>query len=124
MYKPETSQLFIGCSMYAPLKTLPSQCLLPVKLPEDCVYTPSWTLGKMELIPPVTNVNLLAKDRLVHLGEPFGDEHNFIDACYMFTLLLYIFIIFINCLLFDRLILLTVYIPITVTLFETCGLIQ
>lgn len=72
MYKPETSQLFIGCSMYAPLKTLPSQCLLPIKLPEDCVYTPSWTLGKMELMPPVTNVNLLAKDRLVQSVEPFG----------------------------------------------------
>lgn len=68
MYKPETCQLLIGCSMYAPLKTLPSQCLLPIKLPEDCVYTPSWTLGKMELIPPVTNVNLLTKDRLVHLA--------------------------------------------------------
>lgn len=65
MYKPETSQLFTGCSMYAPLKTLPSQCLVPIKLPEDRVYTPSWTLGKMELIPPVTNVNLLAKDRWV-----------------------------------------------------------
>lgn len=65
VYKPETSQVFTGCSMYAPLKMLPSQCLVPIKLPEDCVYTPSWTLGKMELIPPVTNVNLLAKDRWV-----------------------------------------------------------
>lgn len=63
VYKAETSQMFVGCSMYAPLKTLPSQCLLPIKLPEECVYTPSWSLGKMELIPPVTNVNLLAKDR-------------------------------------------------------------
>lgn len=67
VYKPEISQLFVGCSMYAPLKTLPSQCLLPIKLPEECVYTPSWSLGKMELIPPVTNVNLLAKDKLVHI---------------------------------------------------------
>lgn len=65
VYKPETCQVLIGCSMYAPLKMLPSQCLLPIKLPEDCVYTPSWTMGKMELIPPVTNVNLLTKDRLV-----------------------------------------------------------
>lgn len=67
VYKPETSQLSVGCSMYAPLKTLPSQCLLPIKMPEECVYTPSWSLGKMELIPPVTNVNLLAKDKLVHI---------------------------------------------------------
>lgn len=63
VYKPETCQPLIGCSMYAPLKTLPSQCLLPIKLPDDCVYTPSWTLGKMEMIPPATNVNLLTKDR-------------------------------------------------------------
>lgn len=67
MYKAESSQLFVGCSMYAPLKTLPSQCLLPVKLPEECAYAPSWSLGKMELIPPVTNGNLLAKDKLVHI---------------------------------------------------------
>lgn len=63
VYKPETCQSIIGCSMYAPLKTLPSQCLLPVKLPEDCVYTPSWTMGKMELMPPVSTVSLLTKDR-------------------------------------------------------------
>lgn len=63
VYKTETCQSMIGCSMYAPLKTLPSQCLLPVKLPEDCVYTPSWTLGKMELMPPVSTVSLLPKDR-------------------------------------------------------------
>ncbi|KAJ4935384.1 hypothetical protein JOQ06_016920 [Pogonophryne albipinna] len=70
VYKPETCQLLIGCSMYAPLKMLPSQCLLPIKLPEDCVYTPSWTMGKMELIPPVTNVNLLTKDSNVPSVEP------------------------------------------------------
>lgn len=74
VYKPETSQLFTGCSMYAPLKTLPSQCLVPIKLSEDCVYTPSWTLGKMELIPPVTNVNLLAKDRWVRSEKAGQDQ--------------------------------------------------
>lgn len=63
VYKPEMCQSFIGCSMYAPLKTLPSQCLLPVKLPEDCVYTASWTMGKIDLIPPVSNTSLLTKDR-------------------------------------------------------------
>lgn len=53
MYKPETYQSFIGCSMYAPLKTLPSQCLLPIKLPEHkCVYMRSWTMGKLEVMPP------------------------------------------------------------------------
>lgn len=63
MYKLEMCQPLTGCSMYAPLKTLPSQCLLPIKLPEDCVYTASWTLGKMEMIPQVPNVSLLTKDR-------------------------------------------------------------
>lgn len=63
VYKPETCQSIIGCSMYAPLKTLPSQCLSPIKLPENCMYTLSWTMGKMELIPPVSSVSLLTKDR-------------------------------------------------------------
>jgi len=36
---------------------------MPIKLPEECVYTPGWTLGKMELIPPVQSMNLLTKDR-------------------------------------------------------------
>jgi mediator of RNA polymerase II transcription subunit 13 len=37
--------------MFAPLKTLPSQCLPPIKLPEECVYRQSWTVGKLELLP-------------------------------------------------------------------------
>lgn len=32
--------------MFAPLKTLPSQCLPPIKIPEDCIYRPSWTMGR------------------------------------------------------------------------------
>lgn len=48
--------------MFAPLKTLPSQCMMPIKLPEDCVYTPSWNMGKLELIPPVPTMGLLTKD--------------------------------------------------------------
>ena len=46
MFKPELCQAFVGCSMFAPLKTLPSQCLPPVKIPEDCIYRPSWTMGR------------------------------------------------------------------------------
>uniref|UniRef100_A0A4W4EHY3 Mediator of RNA polymerase II transcription subunit 13 n=1 Tax=Electrophorus electricus TaxID=8005 RepID=A0A4W4EHY3_ELEEL len=34
----------LGCSMFAPLRTLPSQCLLPLKIPEQCYYRPSWVL--------------------------------------------------------------------------------
>lgn len=37
--------------MFAPLKTLPSQCLPPIKLPEECIYRQSWTVGKLELLP-------------------------------------------------------------------------
>ena len=62
VYKPEACPALVGCTMYAPLKTLPSQCLMPIKLPEECLYTPSWTLGKMELIPPVQSMGLLTKD--------------------------------------------------------------
>lgn len=38
--------------MFAPLKTLPSQCLPPIKLPEECIYRQSWTVGKLDLLPP------------------------------------------------------------------------
>lgn len=58
MYKPELCQAFVGCSMFAPLKTLPSQCLTPIKLPEECVYRPSWTMGRE--MPVVT---FISKDR-------------------------------------------------------------
>uniref|UniRef100_A0A671RSB7 Mediator of RNA polymerase II transcription subunit 13 n=1 Tax=Sinocyclocheilus anshuiensis TaxID=1608454 RepID=A0A671RSB7_9TELE len=40
VYKPELFQPFVGCSMFAPLKSLPSQCLPPIKLPDECVYRP------------------------------------------------------------------------------------
>lgn len=58
VYKPELCQAFVGCSMFAPLKTLPSQSLPPVKVPEDCMFRPSWTMGR-EL--PV--MNFLNKER-------------------------------------------------------------
>lgn len=38
--------------MFAPLKTLPSQCLPSIKLPEECIYRQSWAVGKLELLPP------------------------------------------------------------------------
>lgn len=38
--------------MFAPLKTLPSQCLPPIKLPEECIYRQSWAVGKLDLLPP------------------------------------------------------------------------
>lgn len=63
VFKAESCQAFIGCSLYAPLKTLPSQCLLPIKLPEECVYQPSWTVGKLEMIQPMAAMTFLNKDR-------------------------------------------------------------
>ncbi|KAJ8280824.1 hypothetical protein GJAV_G00059490 [Gymnothorax javanicus] len=62
VYKPETCQPLVGCSMFAPLKTLPSQCLPPIKLPKECQYRPSWTLGKLELLHPLPSFSFLSKD--------------------------------------------------------------
>ncbi|XP_035382892.1 mediator of RNA polymerase II transcription subunit 13-like isoform X5 [Electrophorus electricus] len=42
--KAEDIRPQLGCSMFAPLRTLPSQCLLPLKIPEQCYYRPSWVL--------------------------------------------------------------------------------
>lgn len=55
VYKPELCQAFVGCSMFAPLKTLPSQCLPPIKMPEEGIYRPSWTMGR--------DMTFLSKDR-------------------------------------------------------------
>ncbi|XP_026999390.1 mediator of RNA polymerase II transcription subunit 13-like isoform X1 [Tachysurus fulvidraco] len=47
--KAEDIRSQVGCSMFAPLRTLPSQCLPPLKIPEQCYYRPSWSLlPKME----------------------------------------------------------------------------
>ncbi|XP_023674421.2 mediator of RNA polymerase II transcription subunit 13-like isoform X1 [Paramormyrops kingsleyae] len=49
VYRVPTVQPLPGCSMFAPLRTLPSQCLPPLKIPENCYYRPSWALPpKME----------------------------------------------------------------------------
>lgn len=49
MYRVPTVQPLPGCSMFAPLRTLPSQCLPPLKIPDNCYYRPSWALPpKME----------------------------------------------------------------------------
>ncbi|XP_061754186.1 mediator of RNA polymerase II transcription subunit 13a [Nerophis ophidion] len=61
VYKPELCQAFLGCSMFAPLKSLPSQCLPPVKLPDDFIYRPSWTMGR-EMLNPMPLMTILNKD--------------------------------------------------------------
>ncbi|XP_063769367.1 mediator of RNA polymerase II transcription subunit 13-like isoform X2 [Pseudophryne corroboree] len=42
VYKVHSYQPFLGTSMFAPLKSLPSQCLLSLKIPDACIYRPSW----------------------------------------------------------------------------------
>ena len=66
VYKPELCQAFVGCSMFAPLRTLPSQCMPPIKLPEECIYRPSWTMGR-EMLNPVPVMAYLNKDRYCHV---------------------------------------------------------
>ncbi|KAK1786371.1 hypothetical protein P4O66_017608, partial [Electrophorus voltai] len=63
VFKPELCQAFVGCSLYAPLKTLPSQCLLPIRLPEECVYRPY--LGKDRCVPGTPHLLLLP-----HVASP------------------------------------------------------
>ncbi|CAJ0935826.1 unnamed protein product [Ranitomeya imitator] len=42
VYRVPSYQPFLGTSMFAPLKSLPSQCLLFLKIPDACIYRPSW----------------------------------------------------------------------------------
>uniref|UniRef100_A0A673JAP2 Mediator of RNA polymerase II transcription subunit 13 n=1 Tax=Sinocyclocheilus rhinocerous TaxID=307959 RepID=A0A673JAP2_9TELE len=59
------SKPLIGCSMYAPLRSLPSQCLSALKIPEHCYYRPSWTdMTKMEQYCPTTQ-NPFSRDAYV-----------------------------------------------------------
>ncbi|KAM4635777.1 mediator of RNA polymerase II transcription subunit 13-like [Polymixia lowei] len=47
--RPDDIKPQMSCSMFAPLCNLPSQCLPPLKIPEQCYYRPSWALlPKME----------------------------------------------------------------------------
>ncbi|KAK2911437.1 hypothetical protein Q8A67_003570 [Cirrhinus molitorella] len=55
----------IGCSMYASLRSLPSQCLPSLKIPEHCYYRPSWTdMTKMEQYC-LTTQNSFSRDTYV-----------------------------------------------------------
>lgn len=52
VHKVPTFQPFVGSSMFAPLKMLPSQCLLPLKIPDACLFRPSWAVPpKIEQLP-------------------------------------------------------------------------
>ncbi|XP_041456106.1 mediator of RNA polymerase II transcription subunit 13-like isoform X2 [Lytechinus variegatus] len=54
VYKIPPTERFVGPSMYAPLKALPSSKQPPLKIPEACHYRPSWQLPlspKPDLLP-------------------------------------------------------------------------
>ncbi|KAK6317162.1 hypothetical protein J4Q44_G00125620 [Coregonus suidteri] len=80
VYKPELCQAFVGCSMFAPLKTLPSQCLPPIKLPEECIYRSSWTtVGKLEMLNHlhVPTMAYLNKDsNIPSVGSAMDQDYN------------------------------------------------
>uniref|UniRef100_A0A8D2QI54 Mediator of RNA polymerase II transcription subunit 13 n=1 Tax=Zonotrichia albicollis TaxID=44394 RepID=A0A8D2QI54_ZONAL len=75
VYKPENCQALVGCSMFAPLKTLPSQCLPPIKLPEECIYRQSWAVGKLDLLPPGPAMPFI-KDGYDPGGSALGCAHS------------------------------------------------
>ncbi|XP_072004219.1 mediator of RNA polymerase II transcription subunit 13-like [Engystomops pustulosus] len=56
VYRVPSYQPFLGTSMFAPLKSLPSQCLLSLKIPDACIYRPSWAappkIQHLPLPPP------------------------------------------------------------------------
>ncbi|KAJ8414096.1 hypothetical protein AAFF_G00066940 [Aldrovandia affinis] len=55
VYRVPAAQPHMGCSMFAPLRALPSHCLPPLRVPDNCYYRPSWALPqKMEQLhlPP------------------------------------------------------------------------
>ncbi|XP_002735637.1 mediator of RNA polymerase II transcription subunit 13-like [Saccoglossus kowalevskii] len=55
VFKIPVMQRYFGSSMYAPLKSLPSSKLPPLKFPNNCLYKPSWQVGlsqKQDYLPP------------------------------------------------------------------------
>ncbi|XP_061418072.1 mediator of RNA polymerase II transcription subunit 13-like isoform X1 [Lethenteron reissneri] len=64
VFRTSRLQPFVGSSMFAPLKALPSGCLPPVRVPDSAIYRPSWTLCKLDpamhalAAPYIRDVNL------------------------------------------------------------------
>uniref|UniRef100_A0AAR2K264 Mediator of RNA polymerase II transcription subunit 13 n=1 Tax=Pygocentrus nattereri TaxID=42514 RepID=A0AAR2K264_PYGNA len=57
VYRVPSVQPQLGSSMFAPLRTLPSQCLPLLKIPEPCYYRPSWALlPKMDNVPSISTL--------------------------------------------------------------------
>ncbi|XP_042571821.1 mediator of RNA polymerase II transcription subunit 13-like isoform X4 [Cyprinus carpio] len=74
----------IGCSMYAPLRSLPSQCLTALKIPEHCYYRPSWTdMTKMEQYCQTTQ-NPFSRDTYVR-GALLEQDYTSMNMSAAFT---------------------------------------
>lgn len=97
VYKPENCQALVGCSMFAPLKTLPSQCLPPIKLPEECIYRQSWTVGKLDLLPPGPAMPFI-KDGYDPGGFSFFRAAHFATPKYLFCQSVMGIFVYIRCL--------------------------
>uniref|UniRef100_A0A8C2CM66 Mediator of RNA polymerase II transcription subunit 13 n=1 Tax=Cyprinus carpio TaxID=7962 RepID=A0A8C2CM66_CYPCA len=76
-------QPLIGCSMYAPLRSLPSQCLTALKIPEHCYYRPSWTdMTKMEQYCQTTQ-NPFSRD--TYVGALLEQDYTSMNMSAAFT---------------------------------------
>lgn len=70
VHKVPTFQPFVGSSMFAPLKMLPSQCLLPLKVPDACLFRPSWAAPpKIEQLP-VPPAAIFSRDGYKYVPGP------------------------------------------------------
>uniref|UniRef100_A0A673YU21 Mediator of RNA polymerase II transcription subunit 13 n=1 Tax=Salmo trutta TaxID=8032 RepID=A0A673YU21_SALTR len=83
VYRVPSVQPQMGCSMFAPLRTLPSQCLPPLKLPDQCYYRPSWALlPKMEhysSLPPSHHTPFI-RDGYVNIPSVGDQEYAQLSA--------------------------------------------
>uniref|UniRef100_A0A8C7TBG8 Mediator of RNA polymerase II transcription subunit 13 n=1 Tax=Oncorhynchus mykiss TaxID=8022 RepID=A0A8C7TBG8_ONCMY len=83
VYRVPSVQPQMGCSMFAPLRTLPSQCLPPLKLPDQCYYRPSWALlPKMEhysSLPPSHHTPFI-RDGYVNIPSVGDQEYTQLSA--------------------------------------------
>uniref|UniRef100_A0A8C8FJL2 Mediator of RNA polymerase II transcription subunit 13 n=1 Tax=Oncorhynchus tshawytscha TaxID=74940 RepID=A0A8C8FJL2_ONCTS len=83
VYRVPSVQPQMGCSIFAPLRTLPSQCLPPLKLPDQCYYRPSWALlPKMEhysSLPPSHHTPFI-RDGYVNIPSVGDQEYAQLSA--------------------------------------------
>ncbi|XP_062340777.1 mediator of RNA polymerase II transcription subunit 13-like [Osmerus eperlanus] len=75
VYRVPGVQPQTGCSMFAPLRSLPSQRLPPVRLPEQCCYRPSWALlPKMEHYSSLSTQPPFIRDGYINAPSALLDQ--------------------------------------------------